>query len=547
MGSGLISSSASTATRTEIFSGRINPMSSPISGGPGWISHVFGLLDAPNEWYLDSVSQTLYLWPPNGGNPSSLLVEAKRRVLGFDLTAKQHVVVRKLGFMATSMTLKDARNCLIEECQFKYVTHDDVPSEYEMGVYFQIDQNVGDGHLGIFLGGSNNIMRKCVVRGSAHSGVVVGGKYCRVSNCHITSCDYSVTYHAGVLVIPDGPDWSEESKPVGAVICSSYFAYNNRASIQVGTHVSSHGANDRIRILNNIFGTSGYTSETGQVAAQACKYGEVTNNIFHDAAFLTVASFVGENDFGGIGWINHHNVFYQGDSSVVMTAKDGKVEPRCCDWTPDDEAMVFNNTVVDSTAPLHFDWQYMRSFNADGTLSNNSWPMNRGNIIWPRDTAYWRFTNPDKRDYTLRQGSPAIDAGVIVPGWVEDFEGTAPDLGAFEYGRTPWTAGPTWPEELWPYPPGNFTASLPPGAIFRDHLLPVNVLRKGGMLVLRGVSGVDRTVAVFDARGQLVRRAQWSARSGEIVLDARSWASRVYVIKVTSGNGSVLKKVCDMR
>jgi Right handed beta helix region/Protein of unknown function (DUF1565) len=52
-----------------------------------------------------------------------------------------------------------------------------------------------------------------------------------------------------------------------------------------------------------------------------------------------------------------------------------------------------------------------------------------GNPMW---------TNPAAGDYHLLPGSPAIDAGVIVPG-IDDmrFAGKAPDIGAFESGTVP--------------------------------------------------------------------------------------------------------------
>ena len=43
----------------------------------------------------------------------------------------------------------------------------------------------------------------------------------------------------------------------------------------------------------------------------------------------------------------------------------------------------------------------------------------------------WTGTHPD---FSLKQGSPAIDKGVVIPNVADVFEGVAPDLGALEYG-----------------------------------------------------------------------------------------------------------------
>jgi hypothetical protein len=42
---------------------------------------------------------------------------------------------------------------------------------------------------------------------------------------------------------------------------------------------------------------------------------------------------------------------------------------------------------------------------------------------------------PADFDFTLKPGSAAVDAGVILPGINDDFTGRAPDLGAYEIGR----------------------------------------------------------------------------------------------------------------
>ena len=47
------------------------------------------------------------------------------------------------------------------------------------------------------------------------------------------------------------------------------------------------------------------------------------------------------------------------------------------------------------------------------------------------------FANPAGADYHLSSTSPMIDAGVPVPGITDDFEGLAPDMGAFEYPSSP--------------------------------------------------------------------------------------------------------------
>jgi len=548
IGTGLIRASTSSSTRTTLTAGRINSMSQENGGGPGYISHVFALLDAPNEWYRDSTAQTLYLWAPDGANPSTHLVEAKRRVLGFDLTGKQYVDLRKLRFIATSLTTKDAAHCTIEDCQFKYVSHGDAPSEHEMGTYFEIVQNVGNGSLGLYLGGSNNAMRKCMVRGSGNSGIVIGGKYDTVTNCRVTSCDYSITFHAGVLVVPDNGDWSDANNPIGIRITRNYFAFNNRAHVQVGAHASVTGKNpDGIKIMYNEFATGGYTSETGHIAMQAGRGGEVAYNRFHDAAFVDIGSTALEEDRGATDYKIHHNVFYQGDSSVVM-APGGPVVFRCCDFTfsadgySGAEAMCFNNTVVDTVEGGHNDWQYMTT---DGTPNGPPWnqgPLNKNNLWAMSDTAPWKFANSRKRDYTLTAlSTKAIDKGVVIPGWVDTYKGAAPDLGAYEYGDTPWVAGPDWQEQAWVYPPPSTSIVEPMDLQTGAPMLRPTVRLWRKTILVGGLNNAEYRVSVFNAGGVPVVMQRGSG-SRAISIDAAGFAPGIYVVRLFSGGRAVTQK-----
>jgi hypothetical protein len=53
-----------------------------------------------------------------------------------------------------------------------------------------------------------------------------------------------------------------------------------------------------------------------------------------------------------------------------------------------------------------------------------------------------RLYSADDFDFTLVNPSPAIDAGVVLPGITDGFTGKAPDLGALESGRPPPIYGP---------------------------------------------------------------------------------------------------------
>jgi hypothetical protein len=539
---GLITGSQSTSAAKTTFSGLKVGARGPVVAGAGWVSYVPGLLDAPNEWHRDSASSTVYLWAPDGGDPSRHLVEAKRRTLGFDLRGKQYVNLKGLHFLATSATLANASNCIIDGCYFKYVSHNDVPEEYEFGAGYNTRQDANPGHLGICVTGDHNTIKNTSVIGSAASGIIVGGQYNTITNCRIRACDYSVTYHAGILV-RKCTNRDDPRDALGIKITHNSISFNSRANIQISGSARPANADERLLIEHNDLGAAVYTTqESASISGQNASLVDVSHNWFHDVNWVSVGSICAENDIGGYEWIMHHNIMWAGKGPVEGFR-------RGFDWTPEARNMVFNNTVVDSTDRGHFDWQYMRSFNSDGTLSNTSWLMDRGNMLWPRDTAYWKFTDAVNRDYTLRAGSPAIDAGVVVTGmpagWPDanaDVVDGKPDLGAYEYGRPRWVPGADWQEQAWVYPPPAGASSrapvnLSPLATFRPSL------RVGPTgMVVAGLVGKDCRITVFDAKGSAVSVTN-AKRAETVAVSTHGLSAGIYFVCAAAGADNALWKV----
>ena len=70
------------------------------SGNPGlgWGSKYYVenkpyLLDTPGEWWYDTATKRLYLWPPTPANPATLDIEISRRTNGFSLRDRSYTVL----------------------------------------------------------------------------------------------------------------------------------------------------------------------------------------------------------------------------------------------------------------------------------------------------------------------------------------------------------------------------------------------------------------------------------------------------------------------
>jgi hypothetical protein len=523
-GVGEITGSSSSASQTSINAKKINSCWKN-SGGPGFVSYVLGLLDEPNEWYLDN--GTLYLWAPGGGNPGSHLVEAKKRILGFDLRGKQYVNLTGIRMIATSLSLGDANSCIIDNCHFKYVSHYDEYDWFDVAAgFYNSPFDPSPGYTGIYVSGSNNVIRNSSVIGSAGSGIILEGKLNTVTNCRIHSCDYMGSYQAGVLFIRR--DITDPQAGLGNVVTHCSIKGCQRAGIQVAEAAAPTSSADTTRLEYNDFDLNAYGSnETGSIDGQSSPKVIVSHNWFHGVAFPENGHIGVEDDFGAVGWNINHNVFWQGKPLVQGGFKTGfhwfltytELTLKC--W---------NNTVADMVDDLHADidsgWP---PFIAAGGLGKGAY----NNIYARGDTARWLFTNVNQDNYSLRAGSPAIDAGKVLAGMTTTYQGTAPDLGAYEYGEPYWKAGADWPEQPWPtYPP---TSVSGPYCIQAALPMAVPQLRMApGVLLITGLQIADFRIAVFNAAGSAVAiRRGTGARSATI--DVSRFSPGIYVVSLVAG------------
>jgi hypothetical protein len=63
------------------------------------------------------------------------------------------------------------------------------------------------------------------------------------------------------------------------------------------------------------------------------------------------------------------------------------------------------------------------------------------NNLFLANSPQTQLVNWTNEDFRLKPSAPAIDAGVIIPGFTDGYIGSAPDLGAYEFGGLAWNTG----------------------------------------------------------------------------------------------------------
>jgi hypothetical protein len=527
----IVGSIQETASRLTIQGVTTTAMFVNNQTGPGWLSHVFELLDSPNEWFRKD--STLYLWAPDGGDPSRHCVEAKKRLLAFDLRSKQYVNLTGLRVLAAAVSMEDAVGCTIDRCHFKYLSHFDTLAWWDSGPGFPTPPwNPTDGSDGIFVGGSKNTIQNSSVIASSGAGIVVCGKDNIVTNCIVKECNYWGTGQGAITTW--ARDFRDPNDGCGTRISHNTLKYNSWSNVCVGWQAQVDRADDerRIKIEYNDFGASShYSQENGSLTGRSSQFVEVSHNWFHGVAGGESGDIVMEFDMGARHWALHHNVSWQGrfTTGECATYVPGSTWfVRGQSWTLDfydSLAKCFNNTIVDSNAVPHRDRE-------------EGWPgwapLFKNNLMAKSDTTPWKFTDAVNRDFTLRAGSPAIDKGVTISGWLTTFNGSAPDLGAYEYGGPRWVAGADWQDQPWVYPPSD-AAAMRPMPYANDRGIAPQLRVSAGRFMISGLMGRPWRMSVCDMKGACIATRS-GARMSTTTIDLRDRAGGVCVIRLTTGN-----------
>jgi hypothetical protein len=113
------------------------------------------------------------------------------------------------------------------------------------------------------------------------------------------------------------------------------------------------------------------------------------------------------------------------------------------------------HTTAEPKKPWRDQWPLLEKQNVHSAIANNAaltitgaasgtpyaFKENMANNYQGKDL---RLADPAHFDFRPRADSPLIDAGKVIPGFTDGFRGTAPDIGAYEFGGENWRAGITW-------------------------------------------------------------------------------------------------------
>jgi len=385
-----------------------------------------GALDARKEWFYDGTK--LYLWAPDGGMPQN--VEVKMRNYAFDLSAKSYITISNINvFAATITTDSRSESITLDGLRVQYNSHFVTLPSKDV-IYSHTDDS------GIRLMGPNSVIRNSIVEYSAGHGIVLGGEGCVADNNLIREISYGGTYCCGIFPAPGG---------IHNTITHNTIFRTGRSGIDMIYGNKEIAYNDiyGFGLLNTDLGAI-YSARSTDLTGT-----RIHHNWLHDAAndkthnFSVVAGIYLDQDTRpatinhNVCWNNHEN-----DIRLHQKAFPGN--------------LFYNNTLASDSPDFWDSFLTQKGGYAPTNNQNNIYRSTLNNHT-PQESEITSETDPlflgageGGLAYRLKAGSPAIDHGIVIAGITGDYQGTAPDAGAYEFGGTDWVAGCTLSEKMFP-------------------------------------------------------------------------------------------------
>lgn len=417
----------------------------PDRGNPFFITGALSLLDAPGEYYYDQNQRRLYLYMPDGADPTGHTVTLRGKSSeGIIAENGQFINIRGLRLYGGGINMKGAGNCRIEECSVRYADHYNAS-----GYSFYTLPN------SMIVTGDNNFITKCEFGPTAGNGITIGGNGNIFTDNIVHDCNYSGTNYSGVHVLKSSN-----------MEISNNTIYNGGRTLIYFTTETVYG---KCVIRNNYLKSPAcLTSDCGVFYTWSCDGGGT--EIYNNFVDCNAKNDNGTNDkyVNGLYLDNycsnfavHHNIVLGGSpdglrtnlsnintvfaNNTVIGAKIGYgVYSYPKDNAIGKDTGFYNNLFVDIK---NYELSYYGTENGEAKTYNG--PLEDGKVPFPY--------NPEERiassnngkgevdgAYRPVEGSAAIDGGVVLDGITDGYLGQAPDIGALEYGEELFDFGASW-------------------------------------------------------------------------------------------------------
>ena len=429
----------------------------PVNSGykDSWSNHRFffecklNLLDTAEEWFYEPDTKTLYLRTDDSSDPAGRDVRGKVQSYFFDISDSSHIKIMGLDFFGTTFRSTDCVNITVEDCDLLYPSY----SKRMLGV-------LSDTDVTMIKTGTNDdsfsTIRNCTFRYTDGPGVYIWGKSNVVENCYFADIDYSAAVVGGngfsIHMIKCKGTTYRRNTLYKSGTSEGYRAGGYDASLPQIVEYNHHYKCGLLQSDGANFQMGANIERDAIVrynwAHDSDKYGYRFDGGFHTDDRFSLSNLLHHN----VGW-NCGNVSYRikGDEHETYnnTGYNGAYPPivirrlyseNLNSITRNNASDVISGEKGDPAAAI------------PGTHSNN-W-NGRDFSLDVREV----MRDPDNWDFRPKADPNLVDAGMHIPGITDGYLGSAPDIGAYEYGDPNyWIPGYQAPKASTPIPPDGAT------------------------------------------------------------------------------------------
>jgi hypothetical protein len=395
------------------------------------------LLDQPDEWYFDRKKKILYIKTPDGRSPENHQIKVKTKTYLLSAKESSYIHIQGLHFFGTTLNYEQCQNMIVENCNFLYPSY----SKRALGELKRPEvtslKSSDDKSTG-------NIIRNCRFEYMDGPGIDIAGKDDLIENCYFQAIDFSCLGGGGEGALN--------------LIKAMNLTFRKNTVHTAGNSEGVRVGKGNLIELNHVYNMSllQHDGSTINVGMNSIKNSVIKKNWSHDThkpAIRFDSTSVGTDN---VKYGTHGSII----GNVVWNSVTVKIKGN--------QHKVYNNTAFDME---RVDISILDRANFGGinteteTINNAAFEMSgdfkdvkkplpgivKNNWIGKLKEA---LRDPDNWDFRPKEKSPLVDKGSVIKGYNDHFEGSHPDIGAYEYGRKNyWIPGYQSKEASTPIPP----------------------------------------------------------------------------------------------
>ena len=363
-------------------------------------------------------------------------IEARTRDFGIDFGGKSNIIVKDIDFKAANIYFNNAQRSKLINSNILY----SVPW-FEADGYFIGNTDPGAEkklkRFAVRVNGAENEIVNCTVAYSWGGGIVL--QHTRDNTASGNNVNNCTIHHI---------NWSASGR--GAINASGknhIIEYNKIEWTSAAALVIGQATRNKIR-HNDISNFATLTDNIGAIRTWHTN-GENTQiayNWIKDGRPMSILYDNGKikNKIFGI-YLDEDSSNYLVNNNVIWNSNDGLITTGIWTNCTAENHKIYHNTIWNVNKSMGSYWCgqngesiiNQRVYNNLSSTSNLEGNFINNNIT---DATSNYFYNVSKGDFRIRHDSQAIDYGMFIDGFTENYSGNYPDAGAYEYGDN-WVAG----------------------------------------------------------------------------------------------------------